>query len=170
MATDSSDRGRIPGAAIAIAVVVFVICMIFFSWTFEREQNPPPVPAQMFLSLLVASAMAAYVLLAGYVNRDARRRGMRHVLWTFIVVLVPNGIGFILYFLLRQPTLGLCPRCHTTLKADFNYCPSCNYQLKPVCASCGKTSEPGSVYCPYCGNAFTGPGLKPGEVRPPTGA
>jgi RNA polymerase subunit RPABC4/transcription elongation factor Spt4 len=156
MNTHQAERGQrmIPGAAIAIAVLVFIVCGIVFPWAFESERNPPPLGVQLSLTLLVASAMAVYVLLAGYVFRDARRRGMRHVLWTFIVVLVPNGIGFILYFVLRQPMLGRCPQCRTEVKADFNYCPSCHYQLKPVCTSCGKTAEPGSVYCPYCGNAF----------------
>ena len=41
-----------------------------------------------------------------YVNRDAKRRGMSSGLWTFLVmVLTPAyfAIGFILYFLMRQP-------------------------------------------------------------------
>lgn len=172
MNSNNTQRGErmIPSVAIAIAVVVFIICLIFFSWTFEQERNPPPMAVQVFLTVLVASAMAFYVLLAGYVNRDARRRGMRHVLWTFIVVLVPNGIGFILYFVLRQPLLGRCPQCRTVVNADFNYCPSCHFQLKPVCTHCGRTAEPGSQFCPYCGNAFGETGLKSPQIAPTPGA
>ena len=155
MSAINNRRGPIPGVAIAIAVPVFFLCLAFFLRTFGRDETPPPIAVQVLLGILMGTLAAGYVLLAGYVNRDARRRGMRHVLWTFIVLLVPNAIGFILYFLLRQPLLGSCPNCRTTVKPDFNYCPQCHYQLKPVCPGCGKTSEPGIQYCPYCGTSFS---------------
>jgi len=156
MTRNNNQRGPIPGVAIVIAVVVFFLCAVFFSWTFGQEHPRIPVPVQILLGSIVAALISAYIMLAGYVNRDARRRGMRHVLWTFIVVLVPNAIGFILYFLLRQPLLGRCPNCATTVKPDFNYCPQCHHQLKPVCSGCGKTAEPGSQFCPYCGTPLAG--------------
>ena len=49
-----------------------------------------------------------------YVNRDAKRRGMSSALWTFLVIVLTPAyfaIGFILYFLMRQPLPYACPQC-----------------------------------------------------------
>jgi RNA polymerase subunit RPABC4/transcription elongation factor Spt4 len=165
MTTNNDTRKPIPGAAIGIAVVLFPLCSVFFSWLFgQQEQNPPPLPVRIMVGMLISALLTGYVLLASYVFRDAKRRGMRHVMWTFIVVLVPNAIGFILYFLLRQPLLGKCPNCQITVKPDFNYCPRCHQQLKPVCPGCGKTAEAGSQFCPYCGTGLSpsAPAAAPG--------
>ena len=39
------------------------------------------------------SFLAFYVLLIGFVNLDAGRRGMSRTLWTLVAALVPYGIG-----------------------------------------------------------------------------
>jgi hypothetical protein len=44
-------------------------------------------------------------LLIGYVSRDVRRRHMSAPLWMLIVVVMPGGIGAVVYFLLRQPII-----------------------------------------------------------------
>ena len=53
--------------------------------------------------------MAAWTLCLGYVYADAKRRGMRPVLWTLIAALFPHLFGFLLYFALRQPMTPLRP-------------------------------------------------------------
>ncbi len=50
-------------------------------------------------------ALASYVLLVGYVSRDVKRRNMSAALWMLIVVVMPGGIGAVVYFLLRQPIM-----------------------------------------------------------------
>ena len=62
-------------------------------------------------SLIGAVALGIYVLLVGYVFGDARRRGMNHVLWTLLAIFIPNAIGVILYFILRDPIPVPCPSC-----------------------------------------------------------
>jgi hypothetical protein len=54
------------------------------------------------------AANAGDVLLNGYVYADAKRRGMRYVMWTWPAILIPNAIGVILYFVLRDPLLVNC--------------------------------------------------------------
>ena len=64
------------------------------------------------------------ILLTGYVNRDARRRGMNPALWTFLVLVMLPGylvLGFIVYFLMREPLPYPCPQCAATVGARFNF-------------------------------------------------
>jgi predicted amidophosphoribosyltransferase len=94
--------------------------------------------------------VAFLALLVGYVNRDAKRRGMNVALWTLLVIFVPNAIGFILYFLLRHPLMVTCPQCGTSLNASFNYCSRCRYNLRPTCPECKRPITPGDKFCAYC--------------------
>ena len=64
------------------------------------------------MGLLVGAVVACYLLLIGYITRDARRRGMSPVLWTFVAILVPNALGIILYFILRHAD----PQCLPTMR------------------------------------------------------
>jgi hypothetical protein len=144
----------IPGVAKVLAVLLFICMNVFVFYVMKREASPPALPLQVLLGLLAGSVLAAFALLAGYVNRDSRRRGMNHVAWTLIVIFVPNAIGFILYFLLRQPIMRRCPRCSTDVRPEFNYCPGCDLQLNPICGNCGKTARFGDKFCPYCGKTL----------------
>src|SRR5260370_32323844 len=62
-----------------------------------------PLAGQLLFGLGIPICLFLYVLLIGYINGDAKRRGMRYVLWTFLAILIPNSIGVILYFVLRDP-------------------------------------------------------------------
>ncbi len=92
-----------------------------------------------------------WVLLMAYINADARRRGMRHVLWTMLAIFIPNGIGAILYFVLRDSLLIPCPKCGTSGRAGFIFCPQCGWELSLSCPTCKRAMEPGWNRCAYCG-------------------
>jgi hypothetical protein len=77
---------------------------------------------------------AAYVLLAGYVYGDAGRRGMNAIAWTIIAVVIPNLIGFLLYFVLRKAILFPCPQCSQGVAPRAAFCSACGYQL-PIIAN-----------------------------------
>jgi hypothetical protein len=160
----------IPGVAKVVAVLLFLCMFVVILRVMPKETNPPPFPLQVLFGVLGGTVLAAFALLAGYVFRDAKRRGMNHVGWTLIAIFVPNGIGFILYFLLRQPIMRRCPQCSETVRPEFNYCPRCNLQLNPICASCGKTARFGDKFCPYCGQTLavqSPPMQAPPPLAPP---
>jgi len=69
--------------------------------------------------------MAAWLLCVGYVYEDAKRRGMRPVLWTLIAALFPHLFGFLLYFALRQPMTPRCPKCGQPVTLDQRFCSWC---------------------------------------------
>jgi hypothetical protein len=144
-------------AAQGIAVVVNLNPALNDGVIFPPELKDNPALASLALAGIVSLAslfFAFFILLAGYVNRDARRREMSSGLWTFLVIaLFPAyfAIGFIIYFLMREPLPYHCPQCGSTVGARFNYCPSCKCNLHPSCPQCKREVVETDKYCPYCG-------------------
>jgi len=93
-------------------------------------------PALAGLGIAVLSFfLAGYIMLLGYVYGDARRRGMPAVLWTLLVVLIPNLIGFIVYFILRRGVFAPCSQCGRGAEIGQIYCSSCGHKLDLATAS-----------------------------------
>ena len=137
-----------------LAVIGFLSMQFVFNVVVARQHDAPPAWARILLGLFAGLVLTCYLLLVGYVNRDAGRRGMSRALWTAVCILVPNGLGFILYFILRQPMVGNCPQCGHGIQHGFNFCPKCNYKLNPNCPQCQRMVRPADAYCPYCGTAL----------------
>ena len=114
-----SGFGLIPAPAKIVAALAFVG---FFFGVFE-EHRASGLGALM--GLAGGMLAAAYFLLAGYVYADAVRRAMPPIPWTALVVLIPNCVGFVLYFLLRKPILHPCPSCARGVAPDAAFCPRC---------------------------------------------
>jgi Na+/proline symporter len=93
------------------------------------------VIAGLGLGLLVGVVIAIWILGLGYVNADARRRGMPPILWTLIAAFIPNLLGFLLYFALRRPVASPCPHCGQAMTAEQRFCSWCGYQGASALAS-----------------------------------
>ena len=91
-----------------------------------------------------------YVLVVGYVYGDAKRRGMRRVMWAILACL-PYFVGVIAYFILRDPLPRPCPNCQTVVRAAFPFCPKCGTSVTRFCSQCRHAAEPTWAHCPYCG-------------------
>ena len=52
---------------------------------------------------VMGAFLAAWLMCLGYVYKDASRRIMPPVLWTLVAILVPNLLGFLIYFAVRRP-------------------------------------------------------------------
>jgi hypothetical protein len=124
---------------------------------FAPELKDKPALAHLALAGIITGAalvFAIIVFMVGYVNQDAKRRGMSSALWTFLVlVLMPSSlvVGFVIYFLMREPLPYQCPQCGTTVGARFNFCPNCKCNLHPLCPNCKREVAEGDKYCAYCG-------------------
>jgi len=90
-----------------------------------RDHNPPPVAVRPLLGLIAGTVISCYIVLISYVNKDAGRRGMSRTLWTLIAIFVPNGLGIVLYFILRKPRTAHCPQCEAVVEPGFSFCPRC---------------------------------------------
>lgn len=72
----------------------------------------------------------AMVFLGLWVYRDARNRGVSAGLWTAVVLLVPNLIGLLLYFLVgRKQAMVQCAHCGAEVLQTAHYCSSCGETL-----------------------------------------
>jgi hypothetical protein len=160
--TPSNQNSRvIPVPAWMIAgslIVLGVLCIGFFAVLQNRDPDPFPWPF-LFPMILVPPFLAGYVLVAGYIYGDARRRGMRHVMWTLLAIFVPNAIGILLYFILRDPMPVYCSRCGHRMNAGFAFCPGCGSNILPACPACGKTLQAGWSHCASCGARVGAPPL-----------
>ncbi len=112
--------------------------------------------------VLVPLALAGYTVLIGYVYGDARRRGMRYVMWTLLAIFLVNGIGIILYFILREPLLAYCSRCGAGVQHAFAFCPHCGAGVLPACPSCRRVIQPQVRFslfgaCAHFSASSTGP-------------
>jgi RNA polymerase subunit RPABC4/transcription elongation factor Spt4 len=113
-------------------------------------EGTAPLGVGMGVAAVTALFIGFILMLFGYVNRDATRRGMNSTLWTLLVIFVPYAIGLILYFLLREPLPYNCPGCGALVNARFNFCPQCKRNLRPSCPQCKREVRLENNYCPYC--------------------
>jgi RNA polymerase subunit RPABC4/transcription elongation factor Spt4 len=140
----------IPTAAWVVAAAVFVLTGLAFAALVTRRIGGD-APEIIVFQLIVPILLAAYALLVGYVYGDARRRGMRHVMWMWLSILIPNGMGVILYFILREPLAVYCSKCGRMTRPGFAYCPGCGSATAPACQKCQRVSQEGWSHCAFCG-------------------
>src|SRR3989304_3284489 len=124
--------------------------------------------------------------------RDRTRDSSLQVLSVFVVLMFFPGFnvpGLALYLMLRpRDTMeeayarsleeeallrelgdeGSCPSCRRLTEKDFQYCPSCQTQLKDKCAKCQRLLSYSWVACPSCGPR-AGPVTPPPLPRPQNG-
>jgi len=127
--------------------------------------------------------------------RDRTRDSSLQTLSVFVVLMFFPGFnlpGLSLYLLMRpRETLeeayarsleeeallrelgdeGSCPSCRRLVDKDFQFCPSCQTQLRDQCAKCERLLSFSWVACPSCGTARPGavPAAQPAAAQAPTG-
>lgn len=156
----------IPKAAWIIAWLVYLctaVPLLFFLAPTDPEMRKLPLWTQALLICGFLLVLVAWVALIGYIYGDAKRRQMRYVMWTLLAIFIPNAIGIILYFILRDSLPKPCPICGHVEKGTFPFCPRCGALLQPTCPKCNKPVESTWVNCAYCGQQLPagGPHLPP---------
>ncbi|MHB8540979.1 MAG: zinc ribbon domain-containing protein [Candidatus Acidiferrales bacterium] len=135
-----------------IVTFVLYICLavaLYFIVPVSGAQWPRG--GQLAFTFLMPLAFFLLVPLYGYIYGDAKRRAMRYVMWTLLAIFVPDFIGVIIYFILRDPLPIDCPSCHSRAPAKFTFCPQCGSALCPYCPQCGKSVERVWANCGHCG-------------------
>jgi len=149
----SQDLKLIPMWSVILSLVVFAAIQVLSFWP---RSTPSPRHGNPVMHVIGSyswgAALASYVLLIGYISRDVKRRNMSPGVWMLIVLVMPGGIGAVVYFLLRQPIVSRCPSCRTEVAAGFHFCPQCQFQMAPVCGQCFRGVQITDVYCVQCGH------------------
>ena len=134
---------------IGVLISLLAALLAAAGWSFAAQGFP--IVLRLLLGAGWVLLFFGYGLLVSYIYGDARRRGMRHVLWTVIAAAVPNGLGIIAYFLLREPPLRPCAACGAGVKRGFAVCPRCGAAVAETCAACRRALDPSWSHCAHCG-------------------
>jgi len=156
MSRFSEEMKIVPRVARVLAVLslLSVPCFVVVFVLLNRLHGGARWIPLGLIGIAATVAFAIYILVVGYIAGDARRRGMRPVLWVLLAIFIPNAIGIILYFILREPLLQLCPKCGAGSSAAFAFCSVCGEALAKSCPACRSAVQPNWSHCARCGSAL----------------
>ena len=126
----TATRKILPRLAMAMAAVAIPIWVIYFASSQGRsllssEGFLNTIPEALWFGLTFGIFTAAFFLALGYIYGDAKRRQMPAWAWVIAAFLIPNLIGFILYFVFRRPLLGPCSSCGKSIRGEEAFCSHC---------------------------------------------
>ena len=126
----TSRRNVLPQSAMVIAALAIPIWVVYFATSLGRSLLASKgflstMPDALWFGLTFGVFTAAFFLALGYIYEDAKRRDMPAWAWVIAAFLIPNLIGFILYFLFRRPLLGTCSSCGKPIREGEAFCPHC---------------------------------------------
>jgi Double zinc ribbon len=147
---------RIIAAVVALIVPLAAVGFVVVARLNPRHGSLAWIPFAALAGVAVMLMLSVYVLLVGYIVGDARRRGMRPLLWALLAIFIPNAIGIILYFILRDPLLQHCSKCGSAAHASFAFCAVCGEALLKTCPVCHVAVQPGWSHCAHCGASLPG--------------
>jgi hypothetical protein len=151
VSTGDDELRMIPRWSMVLAAILFIAMQVIFHVVMPHHKHEL-LPLRIMMGYAWGSLVASYALLLGYVSRDVKRRGMSAGLWMLVCVVLPGGIGAVVYFMLRQPVLSRCPNCSTSIDATFHFCPQCQFQMAPVCGVCHRGVKITDAFCTQCGH------------------
>jgi hypothetical protein len=111
--------------ALAIVAAAVLIGIAVGCYAVANGEGLRPMFAYAPAALAVGMVIAIWLLCLGFVFADARRRGMRAAGWTLVAMLMPNLLGFLLYFVMRRPLAAPCVSCSREIPVDQPFCPWC---------------------------------------------
>ena len=137
------------------------------AFRFSEEFRIVPRWLKVLCLVLYVIAVVLAILITTYLP-DARLEDLKSD--AALATLAAVGIGFIIYFLIREPLPYPCPRCSQPVGPRFNFCPNCKCDLHPSCPNCKHEIAETDKYCPYCAYELGRPApaatLPPAEARP----
>jgi RNA polymerase subunit RPABC4/transcription elongation factor Spt4 len=108
----------------------------------------------LIVLLAILFILVLYLLLKAliYIYRDSKKRNMSPVLWVAVCILFPYLLGFLVYFLVRNPVPLRCPGCQSVVSKEDKFCQQCGLKVATTCKECGGSLPGGAKFCPNCGS------------------
>jgi hypothetical protein len=125
-------------AAVAIVAAAVLIGLVVGCYALAHGEGLRPIFVYTGAALTTGLVIATWLLCLGFVFADSRRRGMRAPGWTLVAMLMPNLLGFLLYFVMRRPLAAPCVSCSREIPLDQPFCSWCGSSRVPLPS--GKTS------------------------------
>src|ERR1700755_331535 len=122
--TGDDELRMIPRWSMALAILLFAAMQYVFHVVMPHHKHEL-LPMRLMMSYAWGTMVASYALLLGYISRDTKRRDMSAKLWMLVCVVLPGGIGAVVYFILRQPIVSRCPNCATAISSTDHFCSQC---------------------------------------------
>ena len=126
----TATRKILPRPAMVIAALAIPIWVLCFASGQGRSLLASKgflfaMPDALWFGLTFGVFTAAFFLALGYIYGDAKRRQKPAWAWVIAAFLIPNFIGFILYFLFRGPLLAPCKSCDRPIRGGEAFCSHC---------------------------------------------
>jgi Phospholipase_D-nuclease N-terminal len=126
----TATRSILPRFAMAIASLAIPTWVTYFASSQGRSLLASKgflsaMPDALWFGVAFGVFTAAFFLALGYIYGDAKRRQMPAWAWVIAAFLIPNLIGFVLYFLFRGPLLGPCSSCGKPIRGGEAFCSQC---------------------------------------------
>jgi len=126
----SPTRNILPRFAMAIAALAIPSCGVYFAssqgrYVLASQGFLSAMPDALWFGFTFGVFTAAFFLALGYIYGDAKRRQMPAWAWVIAAALIPNLIGFILYFVFRKPLLAPCRSCGKPIRGEEAFCSHC---------------------------------------------
>src|ERR1700739_4569788 len=126
----TARRNVLPRSAMVIAALAIPIWVVYFASSQGRSLLGAKgflsaMPEALWFGLTFGVFTAAFFLALGYIYGDAKRRQKPSWAWVIAAFLIPNFIGFILYFLFRGPLLAPCNSCGKPIRRGAAFCSHC---------------------------------------------
>jgi hypothetical protein len=114
----------------AVAALAIPSWVVYFASSLGRsllasQGFPGALPDALWFGLTFGVFTSAFFLALGYLHGDAKRRQMPPWAWVIAAFLIPNFIGFILYFVFRGPLLEPCSCCGRPVRGGEAFCSHC---------------------------------------------
>jgi hypothetical protein len=111
--------------AVAVVSAAVLIGLAVGGYAVSNGEGLRPMFVYASAALAAGTVIAIWLLCLGFVFADARRRGMRAAGWTLVAMLMPNLLGFLLYFVMRRPLAAPCVSCNRAIPVDQPFCSWC---------------------------------------------
>jgi hypothetical protein len=118
--------------AVATVAAAVLIGLSVGCYAVANGEGLRPMFVYASAALAVGMVIAIWLLCLGFVFADARRRGMRAAGWMLVAMLMPNLLGFLLYFVMRRPLTVPCVSCNREIPVDQPFCSWCGTSRAPL--------------------------------------